>query len=533
MSTFRLPLSLVLLAVLGCGESTTAPADMAITFDARPQPDLGPPDLGPVPPGPGTACASDEDCAEGGYCLSNLFGGPLADGYCSADCTSDEDCGESGYCAMTRGGGVCLGTCDPADTASCRDGYGCGVSYFGADVCLPGCQTDAECGEGSACDPFAGDWGVGGCYDTDSQVGDPCSDTEQCPESGYCVDERFQGWPAGYCGVLGCDPEADTGCDEGDHCAFELSTGGGGSVGLCAKGCETDDDCRTGYACEPASSHPDRMVCQPACQSDSMCSVSGNVCNAGLGTCDEPFVSGQLGDSCNFSSGGCTGGTCLREFDYGFPGALCSYLGCTVGPDAEDGCPDDGVCAERGGSTLCFASCGTDDDCRDGYACRAVDAADATRGMGCFPACESADDCANDEFACNVGTGLCTEPYSDALLGEPCENTSDDCTGGRCLSEAGAGWPAGTCTADGCALTGDVTGAACPAAGVCVDDGDADDFGYCLVACTVATTSCRPGYACEALEGSATEGACQPACTTGDCGTGFVCNDTTGLCETD
>ena len=66
-----------------------------------------------------------------------------------------------------------------------------------------------------------------------------------------------------------------------------------------------------------------------------------------------------------------------------------------------------------------------------------------------------------------------------------------------------------------------------------MDDGDADDFGYCLVACTVATTSCRPGYACEALEGSATEGACQPACTTGDCGTGFVCNDSTGLCETD
>lgn len=516
---FALPfLCLIALAgLVGCGESSTV-EDASIRFDATPQPDLGPPDLGPVPPGPGAACSSDADCDDASCILDEEW----RDGYCTSDCATNEDCGEDGTCVASGGGSnLCLANCDPDDPASCRPGYGCTTGTIGT-VCIPGCSSDADCEGGLECAVGSGDFGEGTCFDPDSAVGDECAEDDECPVGGFCLAEDFAGWPGGACITTDCDYASGMGCGEGAVCAE------GNFGGLCLAGCETDDDCRDSYGCVADGTYPDRMTCRPACTSDDACAGS-SVCNPALGTCDDPFSDGLLGEACGRGIGPCTGGTCLREFDTGLPGAFCTYVGCTLGPDADDGCPADGVCVEGSGENLCFASCEDDDDCRAGYACRPVDEDDATRGMGCFAACENDSVCANDDFSCNVGTGLCTEAFESARLGEPCEDL-EDCPGGLCLDEAGEGWPAGTCAAPGCPLTMDATGQLCPSAGVCVDDGDDDDLGYCLIACTTDTTSCRPGYACVAL-GGGTDGACQPACDgDDDCGTGRTCELATGLC---
>ena len=508
-------------ALVGCGEASTVPEDMAIVFDATPHPDLGPPDLGPLDPEPGDSCRSAADCGEG-TCIDEWPGG-----YCTGSCSADADCGTDGTCVQVdRTTFICLDNCDPDDGAACREGYGCTTDPFFGNVCIPGCRSNDDCPDGLECDPAGGDLGEGSCFDPEGEVGASCEDASECPAGGVCLDEPINGWPRGSCITTGCDTATNDGCPDGSECAFESRFGG-----LCVQGCATSDDCRDDYGCLPSAEFPDRTVCQPACADDSACS-SGLVCNPGLGTCDQPFPPNQLGNECRrFGGNACTGGTCLTEFETGLPGAYCSYLGCTPGADADDGCPGDGVCAELYGSNLCLAGCAEDSDCRAGYACRAVDPDDATRGMGCVAACENDFVCANDEFSCNVGTGFCTTPFASARLGEPCENTTDDCAGGRCLSEGRDGWPAGTCTVGGCPLTDDATGQLCPPSGVCVDDGTGDDIGFCLDSCVTDSTSCRPGYACVALGGASTDGACRPACTPGDCATGSTCSADTGLCE--
>jgi hypothetical protein len=322
-----------------------------------------------------------------------------------------------------------------------------------------------------------------------------------------CLAEGFAGWPSGACIGFGCDLASDRGCPGDAHCLP------GRHGDLCIDGCSTDGDCRPGYACRAPRAYPDRRICQPACTADAQC-TGGRVCNPALGTCDVPFDPGQLGRSCSRRTGGCDGGTCLTEFETGFPGAYCAYIGCTVGMDST--CPTGGVCAPgAGGANLCLDGCATDSECRDGYRCRPVRSEDPTSSRACLPACSSDRQCANDTFVCNPGTGLCTEPFVAANLGAPCEGAGD-CPGGICRTEAD-GWPAGACTYPGCRLAGEGPSARCPDGGVCVDDGVGDPaIGHCVKACVVGgSDGCRRGYACVALVDGGTDGACLPAMTMG------------------
>jgi hypothetical protein len=368
-------------------------------------------------------------------------------------------------------------------------------------VCLPGCEDDSDCDEGLMCDVGGGFSGAGQCYDPGSELGDACTDTAECPSGGFCLPDRF-GYPGGYCSTFGCDPEADTGCPDGGHC---FPTRGGG---ICFRGCADDSDCaRADYECTDSVDYPGRMTCQPA------------------------FDPANLGQVCSAGRGDCTGGACLSEGETGWPDSYCVATGCD--PEATDpGCPGDGVCIPAGDAGICVDGCTDGGDCRDGYECRPADAEDPSSDTACMPGCEDASVCGNDGFVCNVGTGLCTEPFDEASLGEPCVD-GGDCTGGRCLSEEGSGWPAGTCTYPGCSLTGG-DGATCPSGSVCVDDAAGNpDLGVCVEVCTVSAdpSDCRPGYACVEESSGSTDGSCQPACTAGDCGGGRTCNTDTGLCE--
>lgn len=517
---------------LACGKSTTGGTDTGITFDAT-FPDTGPDvgfdadiDGGPGESDIGEACSGetcDEFCIEdwpAGYCTAACGGG--------AECTADAECVNVG-----RDQFLCLQSCDPAAERPCREGYGCTSDIRFGTVCIPGCTVNEDCPMGLACNADGGFAGEGACYDPEAELGDACGDDDECPDGGYCLAERFSSWPGGACIGFGCDVESDTGCDSDARCIPGM--GGGG---LCIDGCTVDSDCREGFGCRPYDEYPDRRVCLPACTTDAQCS-GGRVCNPAVGTCADPFEPSELGTICSGGAGGCDGGSCLTEFETGFPGSYCVYVGCDATmPDATDGCPGDGVCAERGdGPGVCLDGCADDRDCRaPDYSCRDVDDMDPAKGKGCFPSCTTDDACANDgtmgrpSFMCNPGTGLCTEPFAAARVGAMCA-VSEDCPGGRCLSEAERGWPAGTCAALGCRLAGEGPASACPATSVCVDDATGDpEIGICLSACTVATSGCRAGYACIALTEGDTEGACRPACEAGSCSGGRTCDTETGLC---
>lgn len=494
----------------------------ASTRDAGPDPDV---DAGPPgstgPDDIGEPCSSGADC-EGGFCIGEDDG--FRDGYCTAACRTNDDCGGDAQCIpVGRGMSVCLDGCDPdAEPRACREGYGCATGFMiPAPVCLPGCTDDGDCAGGAVCDRTGG-MGAGRCYDPDAELGDECESEDECGPGTFCLGEDFSGWPGGACvGTDDCDPDRDTGCPGDAHC---FRTGMGGSV--CIDGCERDRDCREGYTCRGTGELPERTSCLPGCEDDSVCS-GGRVCAPGTGICDVPFDADDLGEPCSTSMGACAGGTCLREFESGFPGSVCVYLGCDpAAPDADDGCPGDGVCilGGDGETTICVDGCADEGDCRDGYTCRAA-FEESSGGTACFPGCESDRDCANDRFECNPGTGLCRPAFDDGDFGDPCAGP-DACAGGVCVSEAAEGWPGGACLFPGCRLSGEGPAAECPMGGVCVDDETGDPtIGACAVACEGAG-DCRSGYRCDAETG-----ACTPACAAAsDCSAGRACDTDTGLC---
>lgn len=493
------------LIATACSESHMTEPDAAIVIELDgAMLDGGPPDTGPVEDHLGEACSADEACGTDGVCLNEPDF--LPGGYCSRACSSDEDCGPGGACLMVgMGQQLCFRSCEPgASPRQCRPGYGCGSFGFGAPpVCLGGCSDDTDCPSGLMCEPDSVIAVAGSCFDPGAGVGDACASADECPASGFCLDEDGNGWPEGSCvGISGCDPDANTGCDGDAQC---IPTG---DTPLCVDGCTTAADCRPGYECSGLMAFPTRLVCNPACTSDDQCSA-GNVCNAALGTCDVPFDPDALGGECSRFRGGCEGGSCLAERELGFPRGYCAYTGCTVGDDTT--CPTGGACSPTAaGGGVCFDACATDSDCRGGYACRNVVPSDATSSLACLPACDADADCASMMRRCNVGTGLCTTPFVDANQGEPCVD-GGDCPGGRCLTEAD-GFPDGTCAAVGCSLMSGTTGVDCPSGSTCVDDeGGRPEIGYCLDACTVgAATGCRTDYTCVELTAGATEGVCRP-----------------------
>lgn len=531
---FVLSASVLALGAIACSTDhggDTNDAGIVVPDSARP-PDAAQYDAGPSAGDIGNACTADTDCGTMGMCLNDP--GFFPNGYCSAICdpTAAMDTCPTGSLCQDFGGGqaFCVLTCDSSvTTRQCngRMGYGCSTDPQLSGICLGGCVDGTDCPTGLSCDQTGGQVGAGACYTPGATVGVACLDDTMCPAGAFCQDEANGGWPGGSCLLPGCDLVGNAGCS-GDAQCVALQGFFGPPQGYCIDGCTTTADCRTGYTCTASTANPDRHYCAPGCTSNAQCS-GGLVCNPGLGTCGAPFT-GTLGGTCSRRDPTtCAGGTCLSERSAGFPMAYCSYSGCS----ATEACPMGGVCLTRPGTTnICLRACTMDSDCPTaGYACRHSNPADATSAMACVPACTATVGCVNMGDVCNVGTGLCGPAFMSTLEGTPC--TSDtQCAGGRCMSEAGFGYSQGECVYPGCSLTTGVMGAACPAMTACVDDHiGSPDLGICAPSCTVGGTSCRDGYTCVAVGGSATEGACQPSCTATSCTPGRTCDTTTHLCH--
>jgi hypothetical protein len=500
-----------ILIVLGCGKVTSAPAvpDAAIhvDFDAARLVDAQLPDAGPPFQGIGQLCSAQSDCAPG-ICLQDDTIFPR--GYCSLDCAADSSVCPTGTACTSFGeaGSYCLVTCDSASSEStCPTGNGCTSAVLGfipAGLCVNGCSDASDCGPGQQCNASDAMAVAGQCFTPSAPPGTACRTTDDCSMGSICFTESQYGSPGGECVTLGCDADSNTGCEGDAQCLAN------GDSGLCYDGCTADSDCRTGYVCgAPDDFHPDRKACVNKCTADTQCS-DGRVCNVGNGTCAAPFTPTNLGATCSPFRDDCPGGYCFREFDSGFPGNYCGYLGCTVGDDST--CPSGGACFQTpGGSLVCGKACADSSECRVGYQCLDVDFDGPATSRACIPACTADEECRTDRgFTCNTGTGRCTVAFT-GTVGAACNSAT--CEGGRCLTPA-SGFPGGYCTLAGCRLGGEGPAEVCPSGSACADDGYGDpNLGWCLETCTTgeSPSGCtRAGYICDA-PAEATSGLCRPA----------------------
>lgn len=318
----------------------------------------------------------------------------------------------------------------------------------------------------------------------DPTIGGPCATASDCHDGQVCI----AGFPGGYC----TEDCSETGvCEPGSVCRPDLN----GGPSYCFRECDpevTARQCRAEYTCGTESP----AICLPGCYDETDCGDGqfcselshGNRCRS---------EDAELGDACVVNEDCGDLGSCYSEWRTGFPGGLCAVVTqCAV--STSEGCPDDSVCLplSAGGLTGCFPGCDSDDDCRADYSCKTSP---------------------------ETGRGVCWTALRVERLGEPCETAT--CDNGTCLTEVATGYPGSFCTDDECDPVAD-TG--CPSGGHCVSL-------HGRVACHPGCEDdheCRDGYACRLVDESLAAGprACVPACADGDCG-GGACDWETGLCE--
>lgn len=133
------------------------------------------------------------------------------------------------------------------DTVKGRPGNGDAGGNNGANDDAGGNGADED-GGGS------GGNGNANSGDDEGQIGDPCSDAEDCVgRSATCLEELsiFSiltiEFPGGYCAQSDCEDDSD--CPDGARCFSSIP-----NQTFCAKSCDRNSDCRTseGYECGTA-----------------------------------------------------------------------------------------------------------------------------------------------------------------------------------------------------------------------------------------------------------------------------------------
>lgn len=308
----------------------------------------------------------------------------------SVSCRRDAECNDGLEC---NGIELCVGNrCVPGAPPPCGDRVDCTI-----DTCVEGAgcvhrPEDGLCGPGGSCDPRSG-CAMRRCT-SDAECGDglACNGVEICGPGGVCA------------AVMA--PR----CDDGIDCTIERCAEPDGR-------CESFPDdalCGPGRAC-----HPTRGCVAARCSDDTVCQ-DGVLCN-GVETCGPdgvcrpgtPVVCPSDGITCTQER--CdelAGGACVSVPDSSVcaRGEICSPV-----PGDPDGCRRLG--------------CRSDGDCADASFCNGAER--CVRGV-CRPgmpvACEPMDEC--QIATCSDAVGGCSvQPRSEREL---CGNVvDDDCDGLR------------------------------------------------------------------------------------------------------
>lgn len=216
------------------GVSTDAATTETATGDEGPGDSTTNPETAVPGKAIGQPCARDSDCepAGKGACL-----GDLPFGYCVIPGCAGTECPAGSTCIQVTSGAdkytYCMDSCTADDP--CRDGYTCDADvaicwYDGAKGLSPvggGCQQDADCADKNAV-----------CYPSVN-------------------GKEPTGFVNGYCVVFDCTEDS---CPAGAGC---FKVGEDGST-ACLPTCESDAQCRQGYACSDG-------ICFPACAAEADC----------------------------------------------------------------------------------------------------------------------------------------------------------------------------------------------------------------------------------------------------------------------
>lgn len=180
-----------------------------------------------------------------------------------SSCNCDIDClavdGHAGICVY----GICFTEpSGPCSAAGSQDECAAGSRCW-SDVCWPDCATydcagecdvDDSCAwtDETSCDPECGS--VCGS-EVDGSIGGACGEDSDCGGSAQCYGGT--GWVGGYCLAFGCSPAGDE-CGDGGICISGLTSDGGNvCMGSCVEGC------RPGYTCDTTDSGAE--FCFPGC----------------------------------------------------------------------------------------------------------------------------------------------------------------------------------------------------------------------------------------------------------------------------
>jgi hypothetical protein len=217
----------------------------------EPEPEPEPEATGSI----GAACGASDDCgadlscnaAEDGY-----FGASYPNGLCTLDCAADPFACPSGtQCLGSGSEAYCAPECPTGDVSGpkCRSDQVCVPTSETVGICDAWCRDDDDC-PGQVCDVWTGL--CTGASSAGEQVGASCAMDEECA-GGVCLfwsDTATTGACSSAC-RLGEAPSPCNGGEGPGVCdpvttmlGFGLAASPGeGDLGLCAPGCETDEDC--------------------------------------------------------------------------------------------------------------------------------------------------------------------------------------------------------------------------------------------------------------------------------------------------
>lgn len=375
--------------------------------------------------------------------------------------------------------------------------------------------------------------------------GFPCSSDDDCPlvndknqfgeeyyaakitcQNAICGGKSFE-IPEGT-GVLGQECASDFDCKKPLFCQ---PTGNGSA---CAKNCNNDSDCGSGFTCFPYSNSPGG-VCLP--------SQGGGGTGGGTGG---PVATKDAGDACN-SPQECKSGLCVGSF-----GSTAYYCRNACKPGQGD-CGAGESCSQLQGSSqgACLPSQGSSATKAPGEACQSpaecISGLCVGNGPGAYKCRESCTPALGDcpeLHACfalvgnNSGACIPVDPKKE--LGELCEGDSD-CLSDFCLGVQGddhfycstlcnAAQPC-QCGMDCasfqggvsyCTLNGEIactpSGNPCDSAAECISQTCIS--GICRDPCKVTAGGCPPGAACKRFKAGSTNGVCEPS---GDGNLGTPC----------
>ncbi|TNE44365.1 MAG: trypsin-like serine protease [Deltaproteobacteria bacterium] len=461
----------------------------------------------------------------------------------SSSCQSDSDCGTCGTCdtssqtCKARNNSTLADSCKPCNQDTDCKGGRC-VDRPEGKRCMPSCDTNRCCPQGSVCLPVptsANDPGrcvpwEGTCPEQSCQSDQDCSDVESC-QSGICRRKVAQRLP-NQCKL--CQTSAD--CNNA-----ALSCGRFQGQQRCLALCDSQTPCPSGFQCQlsgpgrPSTCVPKGPSCLQVCQSDADCGPNGACNQQGciyLGqakvneSCEErncatglTCVSTQDGKRCLqpcHVKPGQVGGACVGERTCS-QGSFCLVVRGTKRKFCAQECKSDTDCQQGGSCQRGFCVCRNDQECNQGASCHNDFGSDTGYCVKQSDIMKCPDNQACEVF---VNGSFCvdTTPQGHRWVGQSCDALSPCQDGLRCLAFGRhAGVCSETCQNNGrCRLGGRCTQGYC----LCLSNSDCPQGRYCRLFLDIPNRAglCLPSP--DTITPCVDDRECDPGqhCNNGQCG---------------